>query len=581
MIQLFLALLIVILIPLIPRFVPHKKTRMITDAEGKKVKQEVDLALGKSVRWIQISAGVVAAFLIFSTSYVIIDSNSIGHLKRIYIGKSMEPGQIIAFDGQKGPQAEILPPGFHFRLLLNVLYDVEESPVIEIKEGNYGYLVAKDGMPLNKDQYLADAWPKDQFRKMLDAAYFLRNGGQKGPQLTVLPPGKYRLNRYLFDVKPAKGTDIPAGFVGVIKSNVQESADWEAADVPHELAGSLAVPLVKKGSVGIWDEPLQPGRYYLNKVAYNVTKVDTRVQTWNYKGGYKRRYIDLQVTQDGKIEQKERADEVSIPENAADSAIFTRMEGWLVPQELRVQVQVEPKDAPFLVASVGNVAAAEDKVVTPSIRSVVRNICAGEKVLSLIDENRAGVEGKIEAAVIPEGQKAGVTIKDVRLVDSVVPPELLVARLREQLAGQLQETFKREKDAQDQRIQTQKARATADQQPELVAAEIRVKIAEKDKLAAKLEGEGEKLKLMEIARGQQVQVEVLDQDRVMQLAVLEKVLKAAVENPDIVKIPQTLVTGTTGGFEGAAAILGASNIASGVPRGSQQRTATNQRSTSP
>ena len=47
-------------------------------------------------------------------------------------------------------------------------------------------------------------------------------------------------------------------------------------------------------------------------------------------------------------------------------------------------VQVEPKDAPILVASVGNVAAAEDKVVTPSIRSVVRNICAAEKVLSLI-----------------------------------------------------------------------------------------------------------------------------------------------------------------------------------------------------
>jgi hypothetical protein len=59
----------------------------------------------------------------------------------------------------------------------------------------------------------------------------------------------------------------------------------------------------------------------------------------------------------------------------------------------------------------------------------------------------------------------------------------------------------------------------------------------------------------------------------MQLAVLEKVLKAAVENPDIVKIPQTLVTGTTGGFEGAAAILGASNIASGIP-GTMQKDST-------
>ena len=81
-----------------------------------------------------------------------------------------------------------------------------------------------------------------------------------------------------------------------------------------------------------------------------MTKLDTRVQTWNYKGGYKRRFIDLEITQDGKIVQKERSEMHEVPATAADSAIFTRMEGWLVPQELRVQVQVEPNDAPFLVA---------------------------------------------------------------------------------------------------------------------------------------------------------------------------------------------------------------------------------------
>ena len=564
MFRLFLSVLFILFIVFVPKIIPKTKVQWAKDEEGKKVKSQVDFPLRKYINLFRISAGVIAAFLIFSTSYIIIDPKDIGHLERIYFGKSMPPGQIIAIKNQKGPQAEILPPGFHFRFLLNILFDVKEYPVIEIKEGNYGYVVAKDGAPLRKDQYLASAWPENKFQDMLDAEYFLKNGGQKGPQLTVLPPGKYRLNRYLFSIKPARATDIPAGFVGVIKSNVQETSDFQLAEVPHELAGSMVVPLVKKGSVGIWVKPLAPGRYYLNKVAYNVTKLDTRVQTWNYKGGYKRRYIDLQVTQDGKIEQKERSEEVNIPEHAADSAIFTRMEGWLVPQELRVQVQVEPTDAPFLVASVGSVEAAENKVVTPSIRSVVRNICAAEKVLSLIDENRAIVEGKIETAVIPEGKKAGVTIKDVRLVDSVVPPELLVARLREQLAEQLQETFKREKDAQDQRIKTQKARATANQQPELVAAEIRVKIAEKDKIAAKLQGEGEKLKLSEIAKGQRAQVAVLGQKRVMELAVLEKVLNAAITNPDIVKIPETLVTGSTGGLEGAAAILGASNIAHGI-----------------
>ncbi len=53
---------------------------------------------------------------------------------------------------------------------------------------------------------------------------------------------------------------------------------------------------------------------------------------------------------------------------------------------------------------------------------------------------------------------------------------------------------------------------------------------------------------------------MLGQKKVMQLAVLEKVLDTAVENPDIVKIPQILVTGTSGNLEEANAILGASNI---------------------
>ena len=544
MINLFF-LVIFLLIAFIAQFIPETKTRMIS----------------------RIAALIIALFFLFSTSFVIIDADKVGHLTKIYLGKPMPAGQIIAFNGQKGPQAKILPPGFKFKLLLNVLYDIDELPILEIPEGKYGYVVSRDGVPLRKGQYLANAWPDDKAKKMQDAEYFLKNGGQKGPQLTVLPPGSYRLNQFLFEVKLDDATDIEAGFVGVIKSNIQETPQFATAEVKQELAGALTVPLVKKGSIGIWEEPLPPGRYYLNKVAYNVTKLDTRVQTWNYKGGYKRRFIDLEITQDGKIVQKERSEMHEVPATAADSAIFTRMEGWLVPQELRVQVQVEPDDAPFLIASVGNMEAAEDKVVTPSIRSVVRNICAAEKVIHLIDENRVKVEEKIELAVIPEGQKAGVTIKDVRLVDSAVPPELLVVRMREQLASQLQDTFKMEREAQEQRIQTEKSRATADQQPQLVAAEIRVKVAEKDKEAAKLKGEGEKLKLIEIATGQKAQVQVLGEDKVMQLAVLDKVLNAAVDNPDIVKIPQILVSGTGGGLEGAAAILGASNIVSGIPAG--------------
>ena len=42
----------------------------------------------------------------------------------------MPPGQIIAFDGQKGPQASILGPGFHLIPLVNVLFEFDEFPIV-------------------------------------------------------------------------------------------------------------------------------------------------------------------------------------------------------------------------------------------------------------------------------------------------------------------------------------------------------------------------------------------------------------------------------------------------------------------
>ena len=64
----------------------------------------------KLVRAAQALSIFMAFFLMLSTSYVIIDADRIGQLTKIYLGTSMPPGQIIAFDGEKGPQAEILPP---------------------------------------------------------------------------------------------------------------------------------------------------------------------------------------------------------------------------------------------------------------------------------------------------------------------------------------------------------------------------------------------------------------------------------------------------------------------------------------
>jgi len=81
-----------------------------------------------------------------------------------------------------------------------------------------------------------------------------------------------------------------------------------------------------------------------------------------------------------------------------------------------------------------------------------------------------------------------VAIKEVRFGDPAIPPELLVARQRQQLADQLEATYKREQVAQESRVAVEKGRATADQQVELVRAQIAVQVAELEKQQLRLKG---------------------------------------------------------------------------------------------
>ncbi len=52
------------------------------------------------------------------------------------------------------------------------------------------------------------------------------------------------------------------------------------------------------------------------------------------------------------------------------------------------------------------------------------------RVLDLL-ENRSSIEEAIETRAKPEALKEGVTINEVRLAESAIPAELLIARKRE------------------------------------------------------------------------------------------------------------------------------------------------------
>ena len=111
--------------------------------------------------------------------------------------------------------------------------------------------------------------------------------------------------------------------------------------------------------------------------------------------------------------------------------------------------------------------------------------------------------------------------------------------------------------AQEQRQKTEQARATADQQRDLVTAEIAVQTARLMQDRRQAEGHAERLYLEEQAAGQTAQAEVLGKDSVLKLQELKLALELLAAHPELIsnlRLPQTFVAG--GGLEGAAAVVG-------------------------
>ncbi len=608
MFQIILMVLFVAAAIIAPRFIKDlvKRDRGYDDkGNTKMIEKVVSLAWARHLT--RGGCAVLALIAFATTSLLWVGSNEVGHLKRVYMGKQMPAGRIIAMPDEMGPQARLLMPGFQFEPFIRVTHVLEMLSLFEVQPGHYGYLTSKDGGPMPKGQFIAPGWKSSE--DMIDALKFMgwtgdrdtydKPKGIKGPQLTVLPPGKYRVNRYLFAGLEEPSTPVKTGFVAVIKSNVGEDYTGEPILPTGIDASKLSVPIVPEGFRGVWSKVFTPGEYYINKHAYDVTPIDTRVQTWMYLGGYKRRMINLTIDDNGKIIQEPDSIDVPIPEGAADKAVILRVEGWDVPQDSRVQVQVTPENAPFVVASVGGLVEIEieNKIITPNYRSIMRNSVAKdvtvtepkmdpETGLEMLDEDgkpvmhrvtrrrkvldllyqREELEIGVAQKLVPAGAKVGLTVQWVRFGDPAVPPELLIPGKRRQLAKQLELTYGQERLAQVARVTSERERARADQQPELMQSEIGIKVAENNATAREKEGLGEKKFYTQLAEGQSAQVNVLGKEKTYQLALAKEILKAAQANPAIVKRPNVLVIGGGGqgglteALTGAAAILGESNI---------------------
>jgi hypothetical protein len=411
-----------------------------------------------SMRIILPTIGI--ALVVFSTA-IFVDGGKSG-VVTVKFGTDLPTGKIVATNGEKGPQAVILPDGWHFGYL-PWIYTLQSIDNVVIPQGHVGVVEAHDGLPLAKGIIFAPEW--DNPLDMLDGQKFMVKG-YKGPQLTVLTPGTWRYNPKLFNITTRKALEVPIGKVAVIKANVGLD--------PSELEDKSSVngvDLVPKGYRGIWKTALHPDAYYLHPDAYIVTLVQTTNRMYNYVKP--------------KSEGKTKLPDKSIGVKTLDSFVF--------PVDVRVSAKISAEDAPYVVARLADpdgdsngdgFNTLEDIVILPVIRAIFRNNAEGKKALEYV-QNRSQIE-KDATVKFAEGLEQfkvttdGVFIGENGLLDTVEGRSLMATQTDKEVALQEKETFKEQKLAQEERAKMVKAQEDADQEKLKAQAHAQVEISEQE-----------------------------------------------------------------------------------------------------
>jgi len=406
------------------------------------------ISISKAKATLILVAVVLIAFIVLvATSIVKIDGDEVGIVEKKLFGGSLPEGKVLAVNGENGVQAQILAPGWHVKWKWQ--YDVTRIKMTEIKTGSVGLIQAADGQSLPAGVIYAPEWKEPE--KMLNAEYFLGQGkGYKGPQLSVLSPGRYRINTKLFTITAAPVTNVTVGTVMVIKSNVGEAVDSEDR-------------LVEVGQKGVWNKPLTEGKYRLHTEAYESTPISIR---------------QVKVSYTTEKEQGEGRGYQPMKPITVRSK-----DGFTFPVDVRMTYKINSENAPQVVATVGDDALVLAKLVTPAVRAIFRNNAEKVKALEYV-QNRSKQESQSTSMLKEELAKYGVNVLAVRIGDIGDEKSLgllLKTQTDREIALQEQATFEEQQRAAEKQKELTKTKQEAEEEKRLATAQYSVQVAEQDK----------------------------------------------------------------------------------------------------
>jgi len=475
------------------------------------------ISINKAKATLILIVVVLIGFIVLITSSIVkIDGDEVGIVEKKLFGGSLPEGKVLAVNGENGFQAQILAPGWHVKWKWQ--YNITQIKMTEIKTGSVGLIQAADGQSLLAGVIYAPEWKEPE--KMLNAEYFLGQGkGYKGPQLSVLSPGRYRINTKLFTITSVPITNVTVGTVAVIKSNVGEAVESEDR-------------LVEVGQKGVWKKPLTEGKYRLHTQAYEATPVSIRQVKVSYTA----------EKEEGEGEGYQPMKPITVRSK----------DGFTFPVDVRMTYEINSENAPRVVATVGGDALVLTKLVTPAVRAIFRNNAEKVKALEYV-QNRSKQESQSASMLRDELAKYGVTVLAVRIGD-IGDEKSLGALLKTQtdreIALQEQATFEEQQRAAEKQKQLAKTIQEAEEEKRLATAAYAVKIAdeEKKKIIIAAQAEAEQIKLTAEARALAYKKisEVIGRDN----AALIEIMKL-VEAGKIRITPEVMVGGAGAGMTDA------------------------------
>jgi uncharacterized membrane protein YqiK len=475
---------------------------------------------------------VVALFLIvvfhkavlrifFGTVIVSKDEIGVVNKKWVLFGshRTLPDGAIVALSGEAGLQADTLAPGIHFGLWA-WQYAVYRVPFTTIDKGHIGILEARDGHPLSGGRVLGKTVECNSFQ---DARGFLTRGGQRGPQISIIPPGTYRINTGLFDVSTAEVLEIADNMVGVVTTkDGKPLATGEIAgkEIPgHNMYQEAEAFIINGGNKGLQEQVILAGRYFINPrfatvETYPMTQVpianvgvviafvgeegkDVTGDTFKHGNlvsrGQKGVWVD--PLDPGKYPINPFTHKVEIVSTAnivlnwatgkseahkLDEKLSTitvrSSDGFTFNLDVSQIIHVPRNDAPKVIARFGTMANLVTQVLEPTIGNYFRNAAQTSDVIEFL-KKRSERQAEAKVSIAAALGEYNVNAIDT-LIGDITPPEALMKTLTDRkIAEQEQVTYKTQQLAEETRKDLQQAKAMADTQARVVDSERSVTIA--------------------------------------------------------------------------------------------------------